>query len=193
MKYGHRVYSFILVFLLVMSVIVPTALAEVNWSTMTDEEIRKELQEGQKELLLRRSSMFTAHTSAAIKTEKGNYLFTLENAHTTAATQYLINQKGDDVIVVCIEGICENIDYKTSLRESVSNYDIQKWLQVTDQNGFSLEILDYTGIDDGRYEVCAETNVGEKKRICLTYYAYMDTTSVIISIPGFAGNVEMHL
>lgn len=189
----RKYVSIVITILLLMVMLVPSAIAEVDWSAMSDEEIRSEIQAGQKELMSRDSNEFKIGEPVIIRNKYGSYYFTLVGAHTTETDSYLKKDKGEDAVVVCVQAVCENIDCNTYSNNYISNYYIQSEdIRVADQERFSLEILDYTGVDDGRYEVCAHTSAGEKRRISLTYFAYSDTTSIIVSIPGY-GSVEIPL
>ena len=184
----RKCFVLILAVILALSGTIQPALAGFDWASMSDEEIRMELLAGQNELLSRNEEMFAPGSPCVLNTDSGSFIFTLDDVRRVEADDYLRSAYGDDVVVFCVRGICENINYS----DYVANYEIQQLLKVVDQDGFSFRILDYTGVNDGRYEVCAHTSVGEKRRVSLTYIGYADTTCVTVTMPGASGGVEYH-
>ena len=187
----RKVFTLFLMIAISLSLTQP-ALASIDWTSMSEEEIRTELQAGQNELLSRSGEQFEVGSPYILHTNRGSFIFTLDNVGIVEADSYLHREYGDDIVVICIRGVCENVDYKSYSSEYISNYNIQELLKVVDQDGFSFEVLDYTGVDDGRYQVCAHTSIGEKRRISLTYIGYTDTSAVTVSIPNKPGSAEFH-
>ena len=154
---------------------------------------------------------FAMNAPMLIKNEYGSYRFTLEGAHILSGEWEQIAQMyhTDDCMIISVQGVCDNIDCKwLNNRDYIPNVQIQKDIKVTDQEDFSLESFGLTmedfgmpreafslmgGFRDGRYEVFAETAPGQKKRVSLIYFAFKENTSVIVSVPGYDGSVEIEL
>ena len=154
---------------------------------------------------------FAMNVPVLIKNEYGSYRFTLEGAHILSGEWEQIAQMyhTDDCMIISVQGVCDNIDCKwLNDRDYIPNVQIQKDIKVTDQEEFSLESFGFTmedfgmpreafslmgGFRDGRYEVFAETAPGQKKRVSLIYFAFKENTSVIVSVPGYDGSVEIEL
>lgn len=191
---GMKRSLYVLLFVLVFSLLPWQVLADINWAEMSNEEIEMELAAGKQELLSRKQSEFELGVPIFIENKYGSYLFTLHGAHILGEHwEKPAKEKGDDCIMISVQGVCENIDCRWLGDEYVPNYQLQLDIRVTDQDGFSLEPYDISGGDDGRYEVGAETGVGEMKRVSLIYYAYSDNTSIHIAIPGYEGSIELEL
>lgn len=171
------------------------ALAEINWAEMTDEEIEKEIALAKEELMSRHEDAFELGVPILIKNKYGSYLFTLDGAHILGEKwEKTAKEKSDDCVMISIQGVCENIDCRwLGDHDYIPNYQIQLDIHVADQDGFSLEMYDISGGDDGKYEVGANTDVGEMKRVSLIYFAYLDNTSISVSIPDYDGSVELEL
>lgn len=180
---------------LLLCLLASQALAEINWADMPNEDIERELQIGRKELLSRGGDVFELRKPILIEDKYGTYLFTLDGAHIVEGSiwEKMANKKSADCVMISLQGVCENIDCNWCGDTYVPVYQIQKDIVVADQEGFSLEVLDISSGEDGRYEVGAHTDVGTKKRVSMIFYAFTDTTSILVSIPGHDGIVEVKI
>ncbi len=191
-----RFMALILMCGLLLCLFASQAMAEINWAAMSNEDIEKELQAGKKELLSRGGDVFELGKPILIEDKHGTYLFTLDGAHIIEGSKWekAANKKSADCVMISLQGVCENIDCNWwGDYGYVPAYQIQQDIVVADPEGFSLEVYDASNGEDGRYEVGAHIDVGTKKRVSMIFYAFTDTTSVFVSIPGHDGIVEIKI
>ncbi|MBQ6325370.1 MAG: hypothetical protein IJI26_04810 [Clostridia bacterium] len=173
------------------------AMAEIDWNDMTDEEICSEIEKAQGELGKRRidSSSIELGVPFYIEKKDGLYLFTIENAHILNSERWkraAIEHAGDDCIIISVQGIIENVSYD-DWDGKIGYTTFINDISVIDQDGFTLESYNISGGDDGKYEVGAFIRIGEKARVSLPYYAYIDTETVTIKVPEHEGEIFFSL
>lgn len=199
MRMSFLIKSFLSLLCFILSIIVAaSALADINWKEMSDEEVVKEINAGLVEYLRRGENKFELGQPVLIQTEDGSYTLTIDGAHILHSTllDRLASEKGSDCVVISVQGVCDNIDwlpYKSLNYDYTDTYQIQKAIVVM-QDGFALEILGLSGaVEDGMYEVGAEIKAGVKKRISMLYYALKDAGPIGVVVPGCNKPVVINL
>lgn len=173
------------------------AMANIDWTKMTDEEIMAEIDAGKAELNRRNHSVLELGQPITISNKYGSYVFTVENAHMLNNDYWnhkleVNNRKNKDTVALSIQGEIENIDcHWLGDFNYIPNYQIQEDMVVKDQDGYSIEVYDASNGEDGRYEVGAETSPGEKKRVSLIFLVGINTSEISISFKGYDGTITI--
>ena len=197
MKQHKKAFVSILLVTFAFLLIATVALAEIDWASMTDEEIIAELEAGEAELARRTNSLLELGKPITIVNEYGSYVFTVENAHMLNNDYWnykleVNHRKNDETVALSVQGVVENIDCRwLNDYDYIPNYQIQKDMIVTDHDG--LESYNASNGEDGRYEVGAETSPGEKKRVSLIYLVNINTSEVSVSFKGYEGTITIPL
>lgn len=102
-----------------------------------------------------------------IETDDGVFYITIEDVRVLYGDWSLIaKNKSKDTVFISVHAIVENESVK-----NLTSSEVAKCMDIIDEDGFSLEFYNVSGMEDGKYEVCPDIKAGAKKRGSYPYYA----------------------